>query len=70
MYNSVTMTGQELRRIRGAMGLTQRELAAKLGMTSTSVARMERGEQKIMTVTTLAVKYLEVVEFKRRRKTK
>lgn len=63
-----TMTGSELRRNREAMGLTQRELADKLGMTSTSVARMERGEQKIMRVTTLAVQYLQVVEFKKRGK--
>jgi transcriptional regulator with XRE-family HTH domain len=64
------MTGRELRRIREAMGLTQRQLAERLGMTSTSVARMERGEQKIMQVTTLAVKYLQVMEFKKRGKKK
>ena len=63
-----TMIGEELRRIRKAMGLTQRQLAEKLGVTSTSVARMERGEQKIMQVTTLAVKYLHVMESKKRRK--
>jgi len=65
-----TMTGEELRRIREAMGLTQRQLAGKLGVTSTSVARMERGEQKIMQVTTLAVRYLQVVESKKRGKNK
>ena len=61
-----TMTRQELRRIRKAMDLTQRQLAEKLGVTSTSVARMERGEQKIMQVTTLAVQYLQVMESKKR----
>ena len=65
-----TMTGGELRRIRKAMGLTQRQMAEKLGVTSTSVARMERGEQKIMQVTTLAVRYLQVVESKKRGKNK
>jgi transcriptional regulator with XRE-family HTH domain len=65
-----TMTGKELRQRREAMGLTQRQLAERLGITSTSVARMERGEQKIMPVTTLAVKYLLIMESKTRRKRK
>jgi len=65
-----TMAGKELRRVREAMGLTQKQLAVKLGLTSTSVARMERGEQKIMQVTTLAVKYLQVMESKKRGKKK
>jgi transcriptional regulator with XRE-family HTH domain len=65
-----TMTGGELRRIREAMGLTQRQLGERLGLTSTSMARMERGEQKIMQVTTLAVKYLQLMEFKKRGKKK
>jgi transcriptional regulator with XRE-family HTH domain len=60
------MTGKDIRRIRKAMGLTQSQLADRLGITSTSVARMERGEQKIMRVTTLAVKYLQVVESKKK----
>jgi transcriptional regulator with XRE-family HTH domain len=68
MYIMYTMTGQELRRIRKAMGITQRQLAEKLGVTLTSVARMERGEQKIMPVTTLAVRYLQLMESKNRRK--
>jgi DNA-binding transcriptional regulator YiaG len=63
-----TMTSKELRRIREAMELTQSQFAERLGLTSTSVARMERGEQKIMQVTTLAVKYLQVVESKKRGK--
>ncbi len=65
-----TMTGKDIRRIRRAMGLTQSQLAKRLGITSTSVARMERGEQKIMQVTTLAVKYLDVVESKKKGKKK
>lgn len=68
LYAMYTMTREELRRIRRAMGLTQRQLADKLGVTSTSVARMERGEQKIMQVTTLAVKYLQLMEYKKRRR--
>jgi DNA-binding XRE family transcriptional regulator len=50
------------------MKLTQSQLAQRLGLTSTSVARMERGEQKIMPVTALAVKYLQVMESKTRGK--
>jgi DNA-binding transcriptional regulator YiaG len=70
LYIMYTMTGAELRRIREAMELTQRQLAERLGLTSTSVARMERGEQKIMQVTTLAVKYLRLMESKKRGKRK
>lgn len=44
------------------MGLTQLGLAKKLKITSTSVARMERGEQKIMFVTELAVRYLLLMQ--------
>lgn len=68
MYTMYTMTGEELRRIRQEMKLTQSQLADRLGVTSTSVARMERGEQKIMQVTTLAVRYLQVMESKTRGK--
>jgi transcriptional regulator with XRE-family HTH domain len=68
MYKKGTMTGRELRQIRKAMKLSQRQLAEKLGMTTTSVARMERGEQRIMQVTTLAVRYLQLMESKNRRK--
>ena len=65
-----TMMGKELRQIRKAMGLTQGQFADRLALTSTSVARMERGEQKIMQVTILAVKYLQVMESKKRGKKK
>jgi transcriptional regulator with XRE-family HTH domain len=65
-----TVTAKELRRIREAMRFTQKQLAVQLGLTSTSVARMERGEQKIMQVTTLAVKYLQVMETKKGEKNK
>jgi transcriptional regulator with XRE-family HTH domain len=56
------MDGHGLRRAREAMGLTQLGLAKKLKMTSTSVARMERGEQKIMFTTELAVRYLLLMQ--------
>ncbi len=38
------MTGEELRRIRARMGLTQAELADRLGVTPNTVARWERDE--------------------------
>jgi len=60
------MTGQQLRRVRKAMGLTQLGLAERLKMTSTSIARMERGEQTILLVTELAVRYLRVMEKQRK----
>ena len=41
------MTGEELRRIRKRFGLTQAALAKRLAVTSTSVARWERGEVAI-----------------------
>jgi transcriptional regulator with XRE-family HTH domain len=41
------MTGAALRRLRKRLGLTQRELAARVGVTPTTVARWERGEVRI-----------------------
>jgi transcriptional regulator with XRE-family HTH domain len=52
------------------MSLSQRELGERLGMTRTSVARMERGEQRIMLVTELAVRYLAVMQKQKRGKKK
>lgn len=41
------MTGSALRKIRKHLALTQVQLAARLGVTSTSVARWERDEVRI-----------------------
>src|SRR5439155_23665760 len=41
------MTGDELRRLREAAGLTQAELAERLGTTVTSVSRWETGQRRI-----------------------
>ena len=38
------MTGSELRRIRRRLGLTQVEMAEKLGLHPNTLARQERGE--------------------------
>lgn len=49
------MTSTELRRRRKALGLSQVALAELLGVTSTTVARRERGEQPINTEAALAM---------------
>ena len=41
------MTGTQLKRRRRQLGLTQRQLADRLGVTETTVARWERGERRI-----------------------
>ena len=40
------MTSAEFRATRQALGLTQAELAANLGMTQPMVSRIERGERQ------------------------
>ncbi len=62
------MTGPELRRARKRLGLTQLELARALDIAKNTVARQERAELGISTVAELAVKYLLVMESKKRRK--
>lgn len=52
------MTGDQLRGYRRAIGLTQKELAAAIGMSANQVARMERGERPITTRTIVAVRLL------------
>jgi transcriptional regulator with XRE-family HTH domain len=60
------MTGAELKTARMRLKMTQAELAEAIGMTRTSVARMERDEQPVMRTTELAIKYLLSVESKKR----
>ncbi len=38
------MTGKELRRLRQRLGLTQAQLARRVGVAPNSIARQERGE--------------------------
>ena len=41
------MTGADLRHQRRCVGMTQRELAARMGLHRNTVARLERGEWPI-----------------------
>ena len=41
------MTGQQMRKIRKGLGLTQQELAVLMGVATNSIARQERGEMGI-----------------------
>jgi DNA-binding XRE family transcriptional regulator len=64
------MTGKELKRARARLSMTQKELGEALGVHWNSVARMERDEFPIIRTTELAVKYLLVMESKKRGKKK
>jgi transcriptional regulator with XRE-family HTH domain len=64
------MTGEEMRRARLRLNMTQKTLGEALGIHKNSVARMERGEFPIIRTTELAVKYLLVMESKKRGKKK
>ena len=52
------MSSDDLRQLRDMLGLTQAELAERIGMHPNSVARMERGELAISARTAAAVRLL------------
>jgi len=54
----LVMTGQELKALRQQMGLTQKELAEKLGVPWNTVARWEVGMRKIFEPVARLVHYL------------
>lgn len=54
------MTGDELRQIRHALGLTQCELAESMGMHRNTVACMERGVKRISTRTARVIQLLQM----------
>jgi transcriptional regulator with XRE-family HTH domain len=56
------VTGDELRDLRKRLGLTQVELAEKVGVASNTVARWERGELGISEPVSRLVKLLAKVE--------
>ncbi len=52
------MDGQILKGYRLALGLTQKALGQAIGMSANQVARMERGERKILPRTLIAIRLL------------
>lgn len=66
------MTGQELKVLRQQMGLTQKELAEKLGVPWNTVARWEVGMRRIFEPVARLVQYLakEVRAEQERKKTR
>ncbi len=53
------MKPEELRARRGKIGWSQAKLAAEFGVTSTTIARWERGERAIPPMTHLALRCIE-----------
>ena len=62
-----TVIGKELKRARARLGMTQKKLGEALGVHWNSVARMERDEFPIVRTTELAVKYLLLTDFKKKK---
>ena len=56
------MTKDEVKQLRAKLGLTQQELADKLGVTQTSVARWEMGMHQIEEPTARLLKLLVKME--------
>jgi len=52
------LTGTELRRLRLRLGLTQREMAKRLGLATFSIQRYETGGRRINRVLAMAVRCL------------
>ena len=59
------MTGPELRRLRKRLGLLQRELAVRVGVTPNTVARWERDEVGISEPVARLIRFLAKTEPKR-----
>jgi DNA-binding XRE family transcriptional regulator len=66
IYVLDSMTGAQLKQARAKLGMTQKELGEELGVHWNSVARMERDEFPIIRTTELAVKYLLVMQSKKK----
>jgi transcriptional regulator with XRE-family HTH domain len=60
--------GEELRRLRTKLGLTQAELAGEVGITPNSLARQERGEIGISEPVSRLVRLLAQRPRRRRKK--
>jgi DNA-binding XRE family transcriptional regulator len=66
IYVLDSMTGEQLKQARAKLGMTQKELGEELGVHWNSIARMERDEFPIIRTTELAVKYLLVMQSKKK----
>jgi len=64
------MTGAEVRRVRQRLGLTQVQLAAKLGVTENTLARWERGSVGIGEPVARLIRFVASSEPKPRGRTK
>jgi transcriptional regulator with XRE-family HTH domain len=53
------MTGEALKRRRKAFGLTQAELAKKLGVSWSAVARWETGQRRVPRMAEILLGYIE-----------
>jgi transcriptional regulator with XRE-family HTH domain len=62
------MTGEQLRQARKRLGMTQKEFAEAIGMQTNSLAMIERGLRPVVKTTELAVKYLLVMNKKKKGK--
>lgn len=62
MSKTKISTPGKLRAVREKLGLTQPQLAEKLGMTRDGIAKMESGERPISRVTQLAIEHLSCAE--------
>lgn len=60
------MRGRELKRLRGLLKMTQRELSEALDLAKDTVARMERDEMPIQRVTEFALRYLLLMRKQRK----
>ena len=59
------VTGEEMKTIRDGLGMTQKEFAEKLGVTTQTVSRYERNAEPIPRYMELAMEHLEAQKKKR-----
>ena len=62
------MTGDEVRRIRRRLGLTQAELSEHLGVAANSVARWERDEMSIRPTAAALLRLMARIEDRGKRR--
>jgi transcriptional regulator with XRE-family HTH domain len=62
------MTGDEVRRIRQRLGLTQAELSERLGVAANSVARWERNEMRIRPTAAALLRLMARIEGRGKRR--